>query len=323
MQQVQNGEGLGADNVSCKHGNSCDFCHEEHGRPKHRGQRGRHALQRREYLENKHTEPLWFVALVDDLYKQPQEVVEEVKARLQNLRCPELQKVEKTMHVIEQIRDIGENAQHQRPDSMRLRGQRIAIPGNLTFSAAIAELDGRCKWLIGTLHLMIRKMKEPLTATKDDLDSLSPKENNIEQIQHIENTVGKILGRVADLLEQVDRPLHDPVAVRTARPEWLLNQVRNAASMARSLAESEEERQWLEGVIATIAMKEMSQLPEGDQGWNERVADQISETGNHCDMLPATISRTWKGILERCPTLEKLGCTIDDNFIEMFCEPVR
>ena len=166
---------------------------------------------------------------------------------------------------------------------------------------------------------MIRKMKEPLTATKDDLDSLSPKENDIEHIQHIENTVRNILGRVADLLEQVDRPLHDPVAVRTAaRPEWLLNQVGKAASMARSLAESEEERQWLEGVIATIAMKEMSQLPEGDQGWNERVADQISEIGNHCDKLPATISRTWNNILERCPTLEKLGSTIDDNFIEMF-----
>lgn len=215
--------------------------------------------------------------MVGDIYKQPPEVVEEVKARLQSLMSPELQTVEKTIYVIEQIRDIGEDAQHQRPESMRLRGQRIAIPGNLTFSAAIAELDGRCKWLIGTQHLMIRKLKEPLTATKGDLDCLSPQENDIEQIQHIENTVRKILGRVANLLEQVDRPLPDPVAVRTAaRPEWLLNQVRKAASMARCLAESEEERQWLEGVIANIAMREMSQLPDGDQGWNERVADQIS-----------------------------------------------
>ena len=80
--------GWGPDNDSCKHGNSCEFCHEHHDRPKHRGQRGRHALQRRQFLESRDTEFPWFVALVDKIYTLPPEVMEEVKARLQNLKYP-------------------------------------------------------------------------------------------------------------------------------------------------------------------------------------------------------------------------------------------
>ena len=199
MQQVQSAQRLGPDNDSCKHGNSCEFCHEHHDKPKHRGQRGRHALQRRQFLESRDTEFPWFVALVDKIYTLPPEVMEEVKARLQNLKYPETQKVEETVHIIEEIRDIGENAQHQRPDSMRLRGQRIAVPANLRFTAAISELDSRCKWLVGTLHLMVRKMKDSLNATQDDLDSVSLDKMDNEHIVHIQETVRKLLGRVAEL----------------------------------------------------------------------------------------------------------------------------
>ena len=59
----------------------------EHERPKHRGQRGRHALQRRQFQLNRGTEFPWFVAPVDGLYQKPHEAVEDVKARLQNLNC--------------------------------------------------------------------------------------------------------------------------------------------------------------------------------------------------------------------------------------------
>ena len=230
--------------------------------------------------------------MVDNLYKLPPEVMQEVKSRLQNLKYPEPQKVEETVHIIAEIRDIGENAQHQRPDSMRLRGQRIAVPANLSFTAAISELDGRCKWLVGTLHLMVRKMKDSLNATQNDLDSVSLDKMDNEQIVHIQETVRNILGRVADLPNQVGQPRPDLVAAGEAPPEWVLFQARNAASSAGSLAESEEGRQWLEDVLTPIAMKELSHLAECDRPWNERVAHQITETGKHCYKLPAKIPKT-------------------------------
>ena len=40
------------------------------------------------------------------------------------------------------------------------------------------------------------------------------------------------------------------------------------------------------------------------------------------DKLPASVTNTWKGILNACPTLEGLMNTIEDNFIDMICDPV-
>ena len=74
-----------------------------------------------------------------------------------------------------------------------------------------------------------------------------------------------ILNRVADLHKLVDQPLHDPCAVGPTPPEWLPNQVQHAAIKARGSAEAEDERQWLERVITSIAMNELSQLAESDQ----------------------------------------------------------
>ena len=73
-------------------------------------------MQRRQYFEMKDTEPEWFVNLVEAIYATPHQAVEEVKARLNNLQLSEQQKIEKAREIMEEIRDIGENAQRQRPD---------------------------------------------------------------------------------------------------------------------------------------------------------------------------------------------------------------
>ena len=73
-------------------------------------------MQRRQFHEMKDTQPQWFIELVEAIYQTPHLAVEEVKARLNNLQLSEQQKIEKARQIIEEIRDIGENAQHQRPD---------------------------------------------------------------------------------------------------------------------------------------------------------------------------------------------------------------
>eukprot|EP00928_Gymnodinium_smaydae_P054021 TRINITY_DN37874_c0_g1_i1.p1 TRINITY_DN37874_c0_g1~~TRINITY_DN37874_c0_g1_i1.p1 ORF type:complete len:359 (-),score=99.65 TRINITY_DN37874_c0_g1_i1:273-1349(-) len=144
---------------SCKHGDACEFCHESHERPKHRGQRGRHALQRRMYLEGKDKLSKEETEIIDRIYSIPHQYIEEAKREIIALYPTGSERDEKVFLVLEEIRRIGEEAQQLRPDGNRLRGV-VGAHMSTQVCAGIAELDGRCKWLVGTLHLMVRKMQE-------------------------------------------------------------------------------------------------------------------------------------------------------------------
>lgn len=171
---------------SCKHGQECEFCHCQHERPKHRGQRGRHALQRRQFLETRHELPEELCQLVDRIYDgELHNILDDVKRRLQGV--PVVEREEKVGEVIERIREIGEQAQRCRPDNARLRGARITT----IEASTLTELDGRFKWLVGTLHLMIRKMHD----AKDS---------------KIQETVEAIMGQCRGLPEVMEGGLHQP-----------------------------------------------------------------------------------------------------------------
>ena len=199
---------------------------------------------------------------------------------------------------------------------MRLRGQRIALSHSSTLVGTISDMDGRCKWLIGTLHLMVRKMKDSLMEEAKECESRpNPQENGDELIRHIQGTTKNILARVAELHKQIEHPREKMEEEDIPPPEWLQGQAGRAAGMARSLADKEEERQWLEATITKIAMKELARCPSGERTWDEGIADQISKVGNQCEeKIPSTITRNWKRTLEECPTLEKLASTIEDSF---------
>jgi len=132
-------------------------------------------------LETRDQERPEFTRLIDDIYKVPHETIDTIKQKLARYNSDE--KDIKVMHVLERIRDIGENAQSARPDNMRLRGARITADS----APSIAELDGRCKWLVGTLHLMVRKMKDAG-----------------EDLHDLQRTVDGILQEVKDLVSCVD-----------------------------------------------------------------------------------------------------------------------
>lgn len=131
----------GRDN-SCKHGQNCEYCSIGHDRPKHRG-------------ESWEEHPPDLRALIEEVSEVPHSAVDQCKRMLLNLGPQDRE--DKTRVILEEMSDISEQAQNQRPESLRLQGARHCrnneAPGPV-------ELDARCECLVGALHSVVRKMAD-------------------------------------------------------------------------------------------------------------------------------------------------------------------
>lgn len=133
------------------------------------------------------------------------------------------------MSVLDMICDIREMAQRTRPGSSRPKGARIVFAGGIAFPS---ELDRRCKWLVGNLHLMAREM----------LDAREP-------VGKVERTVDGMLDRCRRLPEALDRPSqsmdqHAWIAEQAANcqlPAWLAEKVLQLARGAVQSGEGQDE----------------------------------------------------------------------------------
>jgi len=144
--------------------------------------------------------------LIDDVYEVPHHAVDQVKRSLLNIDGKERE--EKTLVVLETMRDIGEEAQNKRPDSLRLRGARIATTAD---APSLPELDARCKWLVGTLHLVVRKMqdsKETVPNMRLTLDHILAKCRRLPELVLQDFTPPSIplLAELEKLVEIPDHP---------------------------------------------------------------------------------------------------------------------
>lgn len=261
---------------SCKHDQNCEFCHELHERPKHRGQRGRHALQRRQYLESRGEQPAEFTELVDQIYKVPHTVLEEIKRLLASI--PHRHREEKVLNILERIKEIGENAQNARPDNSRLRGARVATCDT---ASAMSELDGRFKWLVGTLHLLIRKM----------WDAKEPQER-------VRKVIVDILDECQQLPKMVDSqwdPSTDAfraqVRAQSAAPPW----VKEAFKLGGDL-------KWLESHVRALAARR--------SGEREEVEALLGKIKDPCDRLPNPLKSVRQERLRSTTSLEELSETL-------------
>jgi len=245
---------------SCKHGNNCDFCHEPHERPKHRGQRGRHALQRRQYLESKDDHPKEFRDLVDRIYQIPHEAVDKVKGLLNQL--PDSEREDKVGLVLERIREIGEAAQSSRPDSNRLRGARIATPEGIS---TLAEIDGRCKWLVGTLHLMVRKMwdmKQPIDKMQLTLDDILA---DCSRLPDVLNQSGPSLS--ASISASSSTPIPDISGLLSCSCSWLQARLHELVKQEFALSTPDERSRTFETLKSLCV-----QVPDNI---NQHICDHI------------------------------------------------
>jgi hypothetical protein len=170
---------------SCKHGIHCNFCHSPtHDKQKHRGQKGRFALLKRRFIEQYDMYPEWYQDLVKNIYNIPNKIIHDLKVYLYSIEDINIRE-ELVKKISIMITNIGCIAQDKRPDSGRDRNNHYILPNKMV----VSDLDGRLKWLQGTIHQTINTMKDIKT---DDL-------NEGEIIFHI-NKIMKMIENLPNLI---------------------------------------------------------------------------------------------------------------------------
>lgn len=264
---------------SCKHGVTCAFCHgADHERPKHRGQRGRHALQRRQYLEARDQMPEQLRELVDNVYQEPPQIMEAVKKIL--LPLDDHVRQTQVQLIVESIALIGDAAQDKRPDNTRIRGLRMEVA---EYTAA-SDLDSRFKWLTGTLHLMIRKMLDD-DAKEDE-----------EKFKAIRLAVTEILSQCRALPNQLEQ--------RLSPLDSLEDEV------DKLISRDEVSRAWLRTQLLSLASSELL-AKEPD---NNKVKQALLQLKDPLQRLPslADDSEADRKKLEGCATLQDLRRALEE-----------
>ncbi|CAE7458399.1 mcfN [Symbiodinium sp. CCMP2456] len=143
---------------SCRFGSTCNFCHHpDHKRSKHRGQRGRHAVQRREFQEERAAAAVVNprLAALDRIYSEPNQLVEAARAAMQRTCAKLREAVEQELD--KRMWQSGMDAQCLRPDSVRIKCSNANPESDVSI---LPDLNKRSKWLTGTLHLLIKKYQD-------------------------------------------------------------------------------------------------------------------------------------------------------------------
>ncbi|CAJ1454580.1 unnamed protein product [Effrenium voratum] len=176
----------------CKYGKLCNFCHLEHPRVKHRSQRGRHSLQKKEFQQQKDKLPKEQVRLVDRIYDEMENYYQAMKQIFSAVSQGPNSLDALEEQVAHEITQIGSLAQEMRPDSAR-------IPAHAGETKTVQTLQAKCKWLSGTVHLCIRKWCEA--------------EDETVWLPHNERLVNECLGRLKGLTGRLTRLKEDLQAV--------------------------------------------------------------------------------------------------------------
>lgn len=107
-------------------------------------------MQLRQFVESREEQPQPLRQMFDDVYEAPRAAVALCKRLLLNLGTKERE--ERIVRILSEMGDIGGSA---RGLALRAGGARPPPPGA---PPTCAELDAKCKWLAGTLHLVVRTM---------------------------------------------------------------------------------------------------------------------------------------------------------------------
>ena len=144
---------------SCSLGSQCDFCHHEH-RQKHRSQRGRHNLQKKEYQERKNQMPKKLADSIDRVYRETTEEFQVIKKLLSGLK-EEKESLELETSVLAAINEIGKSAQSARPDNARLRTKSQPSENKVDIYRAEANgLAGPYTLWSGRYMMMIQRVRQ-------------------------------------------------------------------------------------------------------------------------------------------------------------------
>ena len=130
---------------SCKHENKCKFCHNiGHEQPKHRGQRGRHAIQKRLLIQQQLNYPNYIIDSINMIYKKIQNEYNKIKIILYTIQDSN-ERINKNQYIAIEIKNIGIYALSKRPKFERSQNSTIDITKIIT----VSDLDNKIKWLEG------------------------------------------------------------------------------------------------------------------------------------------------------------------------------
>lgn len=152
------------------------------------------------------------VLIIDKIYKEPHVIMDEIKRDLREQFNPGSPEWEKEVnHVVQQIGKIGDAAQNSRPDNVRVRKARAEQPPE----SSQVDLESRCKWYTGTLHLMVRKMWDEQRDENEKLEDIEKTVNeSLEAFKALHKEMKERLGPTGRLEEQVKAAAGDH--------EWLI-----------------------------------------------------------------------------------------------------
>ena len=153
---------------SCKHENKCTFCHNiGHEQPKHRGQRGRHAIQKRLLIQQQLNYPNYIIDSINMIYNKIQNEYNKIKIILHTIQDSN-ERINKIKYIATEIRNIGIYALSKRPKIERSQNSTIDITKIIT----VSDLDNKIKWLEGTIQLTIQKIydENPNESMKENIE---------------------------------------------------------------------------------------------------------------------------------------------------------
>ncbi|CAJ1424751.1 unnamed protein product [Effrenium voratum] len=156
----------------------------------------------------------------------PHEVMDNIKRKLRESFAPGTDKWnEQVAIIVESIAKIGDKAQDNRPDSQRVRKARAEQPAD----SSQVDLESRCKWYTGTLHLMARKMWD------DRSDKDSKQDNMIQEIT-------KLVNRSLEEFEEMEPELEHRLSGTSSLEAFIKKAVGKNAWLAPKVRELVEKK---------------------------------------------------------------------------------
>eukprot|EP00434_Breviolum_minutum_P036869 symbB.v1.2.032682.t1/scaffold3957.1/size47491/4 len=108
--------------------------------------------------------------------------------------------------IVKKIGKIGDDAQNRRPDNARVRKARAEQPPE----SSQVDLESRCKWYTGTLHLMVRKMWDENRPEKEKLEEIHKiVDQSLDEFKALKEDLAKRLGPAGRLEDQVKAAAQD------------------------------------------------------------------------------------------------------------------
>ena len=184
---------------SCKNDSKCTYCHSSnHSKSIHRGQRARHAIQKKQFNEQCHMYPIWYQELVQNIYSVTEQIYSQFKVHLYTIQDIN-KRSQLIIYISKSITDIGHIFQEKR-ECHRSNNSRFIPPQIMK----VSDLDGRIKWLKGTIHLVIRKMWE---STPEELKEQKIKYHIDEFIDMFNKLADNINEKIIENFEDVSKQL--------------------------------------------------------------------------------------------------------------------